>query len=94
MTFDEKYLFSASLRYDGSSRFPPDGRWGAFPAFSAGWILTKEAFLADSKWLSSLKLRASYGQTGDQEIGDFQYQSFWAPCQILWCSRTAPAKSG
>jgi TonB-dependent starch-binding outer membrane protein SusC len=92
--FDEKYLFSASLRYDGSSRFPPDGRWGAFPAFSAGWILTKEAFLADSKWLSSLKLRASYGQTGDQEIGDFQYQAFWAPSRYYGVAGLRPQNLG
>jgi TonB-dependent starch-binding outer membrane protein SusC len=79
--FDEKYLLSASIRYDGSSRFAPAVRWGAFPAVSAGWILTKEAFLTDSKWLSNLKLRASYGLTGDQEIGDFQYQSYWGPAR-------------
>lgn len=76
--FDNKYLFSASARYDGSSRFDPAGRWGLFPAFSAGWILSREKFF-QSKWLSHLKLWASYGLTGDQEIADFQYTSNWGP---------------
>ena len=78
-SYDSKYLFSLSARYDGSSRFDPSGRWGLFPAASAGWILSKENFLAGSKWLTNLKLRVSYGLTGDQEIGNFQYLSYWAP---------------
>ncbi len=77
--YDGKYLLAVSARYDGSSRFAPSGRWGLFPAFSAGWVLTKEPFLANSSWLTSLKLRLSYGLTGDQEIGDFRYQSYWIP---------------
>ena len=76
-TYNEKYLFSASARYDGSSRFDPNGRWGLFPAISAGWIVSKEAFFGESKWLTNLKIRASYGLTGDQEIGDFEYRSNW-----------------
>ena len=78
-SYDDKYLFAVSVRYDGSSRFDPSGRWGTFPSFSAGWILTKEKFLNNSNWLTSLKLRASYGLSGDQEIGDFQYLSYWTP---------------
>ena len=77
--YDSKYLVSLSARYDGSSRFDPSGRWGLFPAASVGWVLTKEKFLEDSKWLSNLKLRVSYGLTGDQEIGNFQYLSYWTP---------------
>lgn len=77
--YDSKYLVSVSARYDGSSRFDPSGRWGLFPAASVGWVLTKEKFLEDSKWLSNLKLRVSYGLTGDQEIGNFQYLSYWSP---------------
>jgi TonB-dependent starch-binding outer membrane protein SusC len=79
--YDGKYLLSASLRYDGSSRFPPGSQWGTFPAFSAGWVLSKEPFLSESKTLTNLKLRASFGQTGDQEIGDFQYQAYWDPAR-------------
>lgn len=77
--FNSKYLVALSARYDGSSRFDPSGRWGLFPAASVGWVLTKESFLQDSKWLSNLKLRVSYGLTGDQEIGNFQYLSYWTP---------------
>jgi len=77
--YDDKYLLAVSARYDGSSRFYSANRWGFFPAFSAGWVLTKESFLNHSDWLSSLKLRVSYGLTGDQEIGDFQYLSYWTP---------------
>lgn len=75
--YDDKYLFSASARYDGSSRFDPNGRWGLFPAFSAGWVISKEKFFGESKWLTNLKLRVSYGLTGDQEIADFEYRSNW-----------------
>ena len=78
-SYDDKYLFAVSVRYDGSSRFDPSGRWGTFPSFSAGWVLTKEKFLDHSNWLTNLKIRASYGLSGDQEIGDFQYLSYWTP---------------
>ncbi len=77
--YDSRYLLSLSARYDGSSRFDPNGRWGLFPAISAGWVLTREKFLDHTKWLTNLKLRFSYGLAGDQEIGDFQYQSYWSP---------------
>lgn len=77
--YDSKYLVSLSARYDGSSRFDPSGRWGMFPAVSLGWVLTKEDFLSNSKWLSNLKLRVSYGLTGDQEIGNFEYLGYWSP---------------
>ena len=77
--YNSKYLVSLSARYDGSSRFDPAGRWGLFPAASVGWVLTKEQFLDDVAWLTNLKLRLSYGLTGDQEIGNFQYLSYWTP---------------
>lgn len=78
--YDGKYLLAVSARYDGSSRFAPDGRWGFFPAASAGWVISKEKFLSQSSTLTSLKLRVSYGLTGDQEVGsDYPYQSYWAP---------------
>ncbi len=92
--YDERYLLSASLRYDGSSRFAPGARWGAFPAFSAGWVLSKEAFLSESKTLTSLKLRVSYGLTGDQEIGDFQYQTYWSPSRYDGNAGLRPSNVG
>lgn len=67
----DKYLFKASVRRDGSSRFGADNRFGTFPAVSAGWIISEEDFLADSDMLSFLKLRASYGETGNANIGDY-----------------------
>ncbi|WPP53698.1 SusC/RagA family TonB-linked outer membrane protein [Catalinimonas niigatensis] len=66
----DRYLFSVSGRVDGSSRFGANNRYGFFPAASAGWILTEEAFMNDSELLSFLKLRASYGLTGNAEILD------------------------
>lgn len=71
--FKEKYLFEANFRYDGSSRFARDKRWGLFPSFSAGWRLEEEAFLREVSWLSDLKLRASWGQLGNERIGLFRY---------------------
>ncbi|MCE7040562.1 TonB-dependent receptor [Dyadobacter sp. CY312] len=69
--FSDKYLLSASARVDGSSRFGANSRYGFFPSVSAGWVLTEENFLKNSNAVSFLKLRASYGKTGNSEIGDF-----------------------
>jgi len=72
--FRETYLLNATLRADGSSRFIGSNRWGYFPSVSAGWVLSNESFLAgSSNWLNFLKLRASWGQVGNQNIGNFQY---------------------
>jgi len=65
----DKYLFEASVRRDGSSRFGPNNRWGNFWAASAGWILSDEAFMANSSFFDFLKLRASYGVSGNDRIG-------------------------
>ncbi|HRG82101.1 MAG TPA: TonB-dependent receptor [Chitinophagaceae bacterium] len=69
--FKNKYLFGASVRADGSSRFGADNRYGLFPALSAGWIISEESFLHSNRVLSFLKLRTSYGRTGNAEIGNF-----------------------
>lgn len=69
--FDDKYLFEANLRYDGSSRFLND-KWGVFPSFSAGWIISEEDFF-NSEAIDFLKIRASWGQLGNQNIGNFRY---------------------
>lgn len=70
---DNKYLLSASARIDGSSRFGKNNRYGLFPAFSAGWILSEENFLSSSKLISFLKLRASFGINGNDQIGNFNH---------------------
>ena len=71
--YNEKYLLSVSVRRDGSSRFGSGSRWGTFPAISLGWIISDEDFLQGNSTLTFLKLRASYGQTGNAEIGNFEY---------------------
>ncbi len=76
-SFKEKYLLSASIRTDGSSRFGPDDRYGWFPSASAGWVLTEENFLKTSKAISFLKIRGSWGQTGNAEIGENQFYSLY-----------------
>ncbi len=72
--FMGKYLFEASFRYDGTSRLASGKRWGLFPSFSAGWRLSEEKFLKDVDWVSNLKVRGSWGQLGNQNIGNYPYQ--------------------
>ncbi|WP_291031316.1 MULTISPECIES: TonB-dependent receptor [Dysgonomonas] len=73
-TFDSRYMLTATIRRDGTSRFSKENRWGTFPSLALAWRLSEEAFLKDNKVLSNLKLRASYGVTGQQEgIGNYNY---------------------
>ncbi|HLK28333.1 MAG TPA: TonB-dependent receptor [Puia sp.] len=72
-----KYLLSVSGRIDGSSRFGPSNKYGTFPAASVGWIISDESFLKNNSVLSFLKLRASYGLTGNSEIGEQQFRSLY-----------------
>ena len=73
-TLADKYLFTATVRHDGSSRFNKDHRWGTFPSFAFGWKMKEEGFLKDVDALSDLKLRLGYGVTGQQNIGsDYSY---------------------
>lgn len=72
--YKEKYLFEASFRADGTSRFAQDSRWGYFPSASAGWRFSKESFLESaSDWLSDGKIRFSYGALGNQQVSDYLY---------------------
>ena len=72
----DRYLFSATVRADGSSNFARGHRWGVFPSFSAGWIISSEPWMENAQnWLSFLKLRASWGQNGNASISNFQYLS-------------------
>ncbi len=75
--FNETYMFSAIIRADGSSVFAPGHRWGYFPSFSAGWVVSNEKFLqSTSSWLDFLKIRAGWGQNGNKNIADaFAYQA-------------------
>lgn len=82
--YAEKYLLEANLRYDGSSRFRSDSRWGWFPSVSAGWNIAKENFLKDSApFINMLKLRASYGELGNQNTDD------WYPTYVVQNPGTA-----
>ncbi|HWV73912.1 MAG TPA: TonB-dependent receptor [Pseudosphingobacterium sp.] len=67
----DKYLLEATVRRDGSSRFGSNNRYGTFPAFSGGWRISQESFMSNLKWLDNLMIRAGWGQTGNQEIGNY-----------------------
>ncbi|MBV5312743.1 MAG: TonB-dependent receptor [Prolixibacteraceae bacterium] len=76
LTYDYsgKYMFEGNFRYDGSMKFAPDKRWGFFPSFALGWRLSEESFIKDNfKSIDNLKLRGSWGQAGNDRVGDFQY---------------------
>lgn len=71
--YKNKYLLNTTFRADGSSQFYEENRWGYFPSVSAGWVVSEEEFLNESSLLSYFKLRASWGQVGNQNAGNFQY---------------------
>lgn len=82
--YDDKYYASISYRHDGSSRFSKDNRWGNFWSFGASWRISQEEFMKDISWLSNLKLRASYGQTGNDAILDSDQEQSYYPYQQLY----------
>ena len=69
--YEGKYLFTASLRHEGSSKFGANHKWGAFPAVSAGWRISQESFMKDIEWINDLKIRGDYGVTGSQDFGSY-----------------------
>lgn len=75
--FDDRYLFEANLRYDGSSRFPKNNRFGLFPSFSFGWRISEEDFFK-ADFVDNFKLRASWGQLGNQEIDDYLFYNTYS----------------
>ncbi|MDE6623583.1 MAG: TonB-dependent receptor [Alistipes sp.] len=77
--YDGKYFFSASYRRDASSRFHPDNRWGNFGSVGAAWLLSKENFLSDAKWIDMLKLKVSYGIQGNDDLLDQSGYSNYYP---------------
>ncbi|MGV8090269.1 MAG: SusC/RagA family TonB-linked outer membrane protein [Mangrovibacterium sp.] len=83
--YDSRYLFEADLRYDGSSRFSPDRRWGLFPSFSAGWRISQERFMAGSPF-NNLKLRASWGKLGNNSIGNYDWQATYSTSNYSFAS--------
>ena len=81
--YNNKYYITASLRRDGSSRFGSNYKYGWFPAGSVGWTISEESFLQGNPVLTYLKLRGSYGVTGNAEIGDFEYMGLWRAVNYL-----------
>jgi TonB-linked SusC/RagA family outer membrane protein len=73
--YKQRYLLEANFRYDGSSRFAKGNKWGFFPSFSAGWRLSEEAFMSNLAILDNLKIRASWGELGNQDIGPYKFTS-------------------
>lgn len=83
-SFRERYLAELNFRCDGSSRFSPQSRWGFFPSFSAGWRINREPWMqGTSAWLSNLKLRASWGQVGNNRTSDYAWQASYRIIKIL-----------
>lgn len=81
-TYNDRYMLTATVRWDGTSRFDKDHRWGTFPSVALAWRMSEEAFLKNNPVLSTLKLRASYGVTGQQDgIGNYNYLSVYTPSQ-------------
>ena len=79
--YNNRYLFEANLRYDGHSRYHADHRYGAFPSFSAGWRVSEEAFMENTRsWLDNFKVRASWGKLGNNggdDVGNYEYQALY-----------------
>ncbi|SHJ62815.1 SusC/RagA family TonB-linked outer membrane protein [Pseudozobellia thermophila] len=82
--YDNKYLLTATIRRDGSSRFGPDKRYGTFPSASVAWRISQENFLKNSTTLNDLKFRISYGLTGNQNIGNFEFITKAAPTPYVY----------
>ena len=78
-SFDSRYLIGLTVRHDGSSRFGANNRYATFPSVSLGWRINNEAFLRDNTWLNDLKLRLSWGQTGNQEISNLARYFVYVP---------------
>lgn len=76
--YKDKYLLETILRADASAKFPSSKRWGYFPSVSVGWVISQEAFMSEVSMLDNLKIRASYGESGNDAVGDFQYLSGYA----------------
>ena len=92
--YDSKYLLAASFRADGSSYFAPGNKWGSFPSVSAGWVVSEEKFLRDATWLTNLKVRASYGTTGNNRIVDFAFVDLLYNANYPLGAGTGTAASG
>jgi TonB-linked SusC/RagA family outer membrane protein len=89
--YDEKYLATITSRYDGSSRFGQNRRFGLFPSASAAWRISSEPFMQQFRFLNDLKLRTSFGFTGNEQIGDYQFLGTWASATYSGATGVGPA---
>ena len=93
-TYQSKYLFTASFRADGSSKFTSANRWSYFPSAAFAWKLSSEEFAKSWTWLSDAKLRTSYGVTGNNRVGDFVYQyTISSPVSAIYEFNNSPSRS-
>ncbi len=92
-SYKDKYLLSATFRREGSSRFGANNKYGDFPAVSVGWRLTEESFIPKTAWLSDLKLRASWGVTGNNAIGNYPSLAFVGANNYIQGNAFAPGKT-
>ena len=83
-SFDERYLLTATIRRDGSSKFAKGHKWGWFPAVALAWRISQESFLRDVETINSLKLRAGWGKTGNQNVTDYAYMALLANKTTPW----------
>ena len=92
-TYLSKYLFTVSLRADGSSKFAPENRWSYFPSAAFAWKLGDEPFMKKLSWVSDAKIRTSYGVTGNNRVGDFSYQySINSPISATYMFNNSPSR--
>jgi TonB-linked SusC/RagA family outer membrane protein len=89
-SYKDKYLFTAAFNREASSRFGSNNRWGSFPSASVGWRISKESFFPELKWLSDFKLRASYGVTGNNNIGNYTSQAIINPSNYVLGNAISP----
>ena len=88
--FMDKYLFSTSVRHDGSSRFGSNSKWGTFPSVSAGWKINEESFMKSVDWINLLKIRIAYGKSGNDRIGDYAYYANLGTYNSSWNGTLVP----
>jgi len=90
--FDNKYLFTGTIRRDGSSRFGENNKWGTFPSVAVAWRVSQEKFLQNVKFLDDLKIRAGYGVTGNQNIGNYSFASSLTSAVYVFNGNVVPAE--
>src|SRR5690606_17838502 len=86
-TFDDKYLLTVSMRMDGSSRFGANHQWATFPSVALGWRVSDEAFMEDVSWISDLKVRASYGETGNTALSPYQSLDRMSSVRVVYANQ-------